>query len=168
MTSRASNLALVAEAPTVFVGYPWAPYDRDEYKACYRVLERKYGVTFVFAEERLTTEYVLVKIEQLMVVAQFCIFDLSGKNFNVGVEYGLARGLRLETYVAFNPTLGVDEEPSDLRGLDSLRYKTLGELRDGLDRLLGSALAPEERARRERASRAPIDRELFDEELARE
>jgi hypothetical protein len=153
----------------VFVAYPWAPYDRDEYKARYRALENKHDVTFEFAEDRLTTEQLLVKIEVVMTGADFCVFDFTGFNPNVALEYGMARGLRLEAYVAFSSKEGERDVPSDVRGIDSLRYETLDQLQAQLDTFLAQALAPAERERRSRTgTAAPPDQERFDEELARE
>lgn len=152
----------------MFVAYPWAPYDRDEYKRTYRALEQKHDVTFEFAEDRLTTEQLMTKIENMMTRADFCIFDFTGFNPNVALEYGMARGLRLEAYVAFNPGDGERDVPSDVRGIDTLRYETLEQLNARLDTFLAQALAPKERERRGIALHAAPDLERFDEELARE
>lgn len=62
---------------SVFVAYPWSPYARDDYKSRYRRLERKHGVAFGFAEDRLTSEHLIAKIEAMMTAADFCIFDLT-------------------------------------------------------------------------------------------
>jgi len=153
---------------TVFVGYPWSPYDRDDYKRRYRSVEQKHGVQFVFAEDRLTSDHLIAKIEAMMITADFCIFDLTGLNPNVALEYGLARGLRLECYIAFNARVGERDVPSDLKGLDSLRYESLEELENRLDAFLSQAMAAEERRRRSQKSELPSrDEEQYDEELAR-
>ncbi len=154
---------------TIFVAYPWAPYDRDEYKMKYRALEAKHDVTFEFAEDRLTTDQLMSKIEGMMSRADFCVFDFTGFNPNVALEYGMARGLRLEAYVAFNPASGERDVPSDVRGIDSLRYTDLDDLGARLDAFLAQSLVPAERERRAQARPgATPDRERYDEELARE
>jgi hypothetical protein len=152
----------------VFVAYPWAPYDRDDYKARYRRLEEKYRAQFVFAEDRLTSDHLITKIESMMVAADFCVFDLTDLNPNVTLEYGLARGLRLESYIAFNPKFSQRDVPSDLKGFDSLRYESLDELEERLDPFLAQVLAAEERRRRARKPQLPSrDQEQFDAEFAR-
>ena len=153
----------------IFVAYPWVPYDRDDYKSRYRALEQKHDVIFEFAEDRLTTDQLIAKVEKMMSQVDFCILDLTDLNFNVALEYGLARGLRLEAYIAFHKTINNKEVPSDLRGLDSLRYQSLDELQSQLDSFLAQALSSEERLRRGQQPRAAApDAAKYTEEVSSE
>jgi hypothetical protein len=111
-------------------------------------------VSVVFAEDCLTSDHLITKIEGMMGAADFCVFDLTDINPNVMLQYGLARGLQLQTYIAFNPREGGHDVPSDLRGFDSLRYGSLDEYEQRLDAFLAQALSSEERRRR--ASRAEV------------
>ena len=130
------------ESRKVFVAYPWALYDnREAYKAAYIDLQRALDVKFVFAEERVSTGHVLDKIIDMINGADFGIYDVSGWNANVTLEYGVARGLNARAYIAFNPTkTDLGDVPSDVKGYDRLQYGDLSELTEKVSKVVGQEL----------------------------
>jgi hypothetical protein len=85
MTGR---IALVL--PVVFLGYAFKwPQIRDAVTAAANGI-----ATVICADDTLTSMHRLEKIQEMMLQADLCLFDLTGQNVNVATEYGIARGLR--------------------------------------------------------------------------
>lgn len=126
----------------IFIAYPWNLYqDREAYKNAYVQLEKALQVKFVFAEERVSTGHVLDKIIDMINGAAFGIYDVSSWNANVTLEYGVARGLNADAFIAFNPDkTDPDDVPSDVRGFDRLQYRTLDDLSDRVSALVAQEL----------------------------
>lgn len=126
----------------IFVAYPWALYeDRTAYKRAYTTMERALNVKFAFAEQRVTTGTVLEKIINMIEDSKFGIYDVSGWNANVTMEYGVARGLGADAYIAFNPDkTDPGDVPSDVRGYDRLQYRELDELSAAVESLVVQVL----------------------------
>lgn len=86
------------------------------------------------ADTELTNLQLLDKIEKMMGAADLRLFDVTGHNVNVAVEYGIARALQLAPLLLYckderyAPHDGQEDVFSDLRGMDSLRYETFEEL----------------------------------------
>lgn len=130
---------MTGSALTVFVGYPWgSAVEREQYKAAYEhVRARVPGVVFKFAEDRISDRHVLEHIEGLIRDCDLGIYDVTGWNPNVTLEYGLARGLKQPALIAFNPRLtNIHDVPSDVRGFGRLQYESLDELSQRLFSLL--------------------------------
>ncbi len=90
----------------IFVAYPWELYeDRTAYKRAYTTSEKALNVKFDFAEQRVSTGTVLEKIVEMIESAALGIYDVSGWNANVTLEYGVAIGLSSKRFIAFNPAL---------------------------------------------------------------
>jgi hypothetical protein len=126
----------------VFVAYPWGLYDdRDFYKKAYTDLQKALNVKFVFAEERVSSGHVLDKIIDMINGADFGIYDVSGWNANVTLEYGVARGLSAKAYIAFNPEkTDLEDVPSDVKGYDRLQYTSLTELSEKVANVVAQEL----------------------------
>jgi hypothetical protein len=136
-----STTAPAAADPTpraVFVAYPWSAYpNREAYKAAYTSLEIELSVKFVFAESRLSVRHVLEKIDEMIDSTAFGIYDLTGWNPNVALEYGIARGRSRPAYIAFNPTIGNSTDvPADVRGYDRIQYADFSQLTSEVRRLV--------------------------------
>ncbi len=121
-----------SQSRSIFVAYPWQLYtNRANYKKAYTKLEKALSVKFVFAEERIAAAHVLDKITSMIEETVFGIYDVSGWNPNVTLEYGIARGIGAPSYIAFNPDkTTLSDVPSDIRGYDRLQYTDFDELSD--------------------------------------
>jgi hypothetical protein len=126
----------------VFVAYPWKLYSNPTaYKRAYTKLQRALSVRFVFAEERISSGHVLDKIAEMIEQTAFGIYDVSGWNPNVTLEYGMARGIGALTFIAFNPEKTDREDvPTDVRGFDRLQYTDFDELSDAVATLVRQEL----------------------------
>ncbi|MFF7171631.1 hypothetical protein [Streptomyces pseudovenezuelae] len=117
---------------TIFVAYPWSSVrpSRAEYKKALKDVEKGFQVRFQFAEQSLTSGTVLDKIRGMIDSAAFGIYDLTGFNPNVTLEYGLALGMGRKAFIAFNPTVTptAKDVPSDVRGWDRFEYGDLNDL----------------------------------------
>lgn len=122
----------------IFVAYPWELYeDRTAYKRAYTTSEKALNVKFDFAEQRVSTGTVLEKIVEMIESAALGIYDVSGWNANVTLEYGVAIGLSSKRFIAFNPALtDAGDVPTDVRGYDRLQYKDLDELSTAVEDLV--------------------------------
>jgi hypothetical protein len=122
----------------IFVAYPWDLYpDRTAYKRAYTTSERALNVKFDFAEQRVSTGTVLEKIVEMIESAALGIYDVTGWNANVTLEYGVAVGLGSTRFIAFNPaSTDVNDVPSDVRGYDRLQYGDLDELSTAVEDLV--------------------------------
>lgn len=125
----------------IFVAYPWALYDRVRYKRAFTTVQKALNVQFIFAEERVSTGHVLDKISGMIESCAFGIYDVSGWNANVTLEYGIARGLNADAYIAFNPSkTDLSDVPSDVRGYDRLQYDDLDDLKSAVEGLVVQVL----------------------------
>lgn len=121
----------------IFVAYPYKLYDTKDYRRPYKDVESAFGVTFVFADQKITDLHILQKIHNYIRESNFSIFDISGWNPNVTLELGLALGLSERSFIAFDPTkTELNEVPSDLRGVDRIQYQSFAQLSDELAKLL--------------------------------
>jgi hypothetical protein len=129
-------------ARDIFVAYPWTLYSsRATYKKAYTSLEKGLAVRFIFAEERISSGHVLEKIESMIRETAFGIYDVSGWNPSVTLEYGIARGMRAKSFIAFNPDItAVQDVPTDVRGYDRLQYTDVEELSDRVAELVAQEL----------------------------
>lgn len=129
----------------VFVAYPWTLYsNRASYKRAFTKLQKALAVKFIFAEERISSGHVLEKIAEMIEQAAFGIYDVSGWNPNVTLEYGMARGLGAITFIAFNPDkTKIGDVPTDVRGYDRLQYTDFDELSEAVATLVRQQLGKE-------------------------
>jgi hypothetical protein len=67
----------------------------------------------------------LETIKELIVEADFSLFDLSGWNANVALELGLAHGLRRKPYYILSNRSMNSDVPSDIQGLQRIEYVEL-------------------------------------------
>lgn len=122
-----------ADRRQVFVAYSYRLYPKADYRKLYKAIEKKYDVTFIFADEKITNMHIMKKIETFIRGSDFCVFDISGWNPNVTLELGFAMALGDEWYIALDPSkTEVREVPSDLRGLDRIEYSSYDELENKL------------------------------------
>lgn len=129
---------------TVFVAYPWRIYtNRAAYKKAYTILEKPLAVSFVFAEARISSGTILDKIIGMIEEADFGIYDVTGWNPNVTLEYGIARGMAATAFVAFNPDrTEMADVPTDVRGYDRLQYSDFDGLSEAVATLVAQELGP--------------------------
>jgi len=124
-------------AKQVFVAYPYSLYDTADYRRPFTDLQKAFKISFVFADEKITTLHILQKIARHITSSRFGIYDVSGWNANVALELGLAYGLGEKAYVIANPSKHpAGEVPSDLRGLDRVQYGSFTELRATVERII--------------------------------
>ena len=122
----------------IFVAYPYALYDKSDYRRACQRAGRAFGVKVVFADEHIVSEPILAKIRRSIQIADFSVFDISGWNPNVTLEWGMAYALGVRRYIFYNPDHDtVLDVPSNMRGLDRMQYRTFSELENGLTLLLG-------------------------------
>lgn len=134
----------VATRRKVFVAYSYQLYPGGEYRACFSRIGERYGVDFVFADTRVTSEQVFEKISQMIRESTFSLFDISDWNPNVTLELGFARGIGHPWFILVDPSKSngrIQEAPADLRGIGRVQYDSLGALEAGLSRLMQQQFA---------------------------
>jgi hypothetical protein len=141
------------QPPTrVFVAYPWKVHeDRDAYKDTFTAIAPYLNASFVFAEDEITPGHILGKITRMIEETAFGIYDLTGWNANVTLEYGIALGLKVDAFIIYNPAKEPDV-PTDVRGYERSDYTTLAELSDKIINIVAprtGASPPRVRAERD-------------------
>jgi hypothetical protein len=126
-----------ARKKQVFVAYSYKLYPKEDYRRVYKDLEKKFDVTFIFADEKITNMHIMKKIESYMRASDFSIFDISGWNPNVTLELGFAMAAGDNWDIAIDPQrTEVNEVPSDLRGLDRIQYSSYSDFGSRLSVLM--------------------------------
>jgi hypothetical protein len=120
----------------IFVAYPYI-LPADDYRHPFLELEESFPVKFVFADAEITNRQILDKITTMIRNSRFSLFDITGWNPNVTLEFGIAVGGSRDYYLLFNPDQSPDGAvPADLGGLDRIQYRSYHELSAGLTKLL--------------------------------
>jgi hypothetical protein len=90
-----------------------------------------------YADRFTAPDMLLRKIEWQLSECDLAVFDFTGRNANVTLEFGLARAAHRPLVVAVCSD-AVDTLPSDVQGFDQLRYGDVSELgrklREGFER----------------------------------
>jgi hypothetical protein len=132
-----TEAAPVVPSKSIFVAYAYTLYDKKDYRNAFSSLEKDYGVTFIFADQKITNMHILQKIRSYIQACDFSIFDISGWNPNVTLELGIALTMSNNWYICFNPhKTPVEEVPSDIKGIDRIEYTGFTELNEKLTVLL--------------------------------
>jgi len=126
----------------VFVGLPWKNV-RKRYDNVIPKLERKYPVhfTLVGRNDGQDAADLFEIIKQRIEASSYGVFDATGGNANVSLEYGYAEGLEvpraifLSAHKAANRNSAGSPIISDLTGKRRVQYKTEQTLLKELERL---------------------------------
>jgi predicted nucleotide-binding protein len=147
-----TTLATIAAMtkPRVFVAYPYS-FSKADYRRAFREVGKAYGVTFTYADEKITNKQILEKIEGMIEEAEFSIFDVTTWNPNVALELGIVRGKGADYYILFNPKSDQGDVPSDLGGIDRLQYTDYTQLSEEVSRLMRQQFGAPSRERDEAA-----------------
>jgi hypothetical protein len=124
--------------PSIFVAYPYS-ISKDDYRDAYATVAaefERFEISFVYADEEITSKHILEKITSMMEAAEFSLFDITHWNPNVALELGLAIGRRLDYYILWNPSAEQEHPPADIGGIDRIQYEDFAQLREGLGRLM--------------------------------
>ena len=125
----------------VFVGLPWRNV-RPRYESCIDNLEKKYPLhfTIVGRKDAQDAEDLLEVIKTRIDTSSYGIFDATGGNANVSLEYGYAeaidlpRAIYLSTHKAASSSKG-SAIISDLSGKRRIEYKNETSLKVQLESL---------------------------------
>lgn len=138
----------------IFVAHNFSNPPLRNYRAAFKRVEQKRQVDFVFADEIHAADHLLEQIEEMIVSADACLFDLTTANHNVFLELGFARGKGKSHYLLFRPARGIfwklgfvegfADVPTDIRGQRVLQYRSARSLALQLDDLVqGLILEPD-------------------------
>jgi len=124
----------------VFVGLPWKNV-RPKYGRRIERLAKKYPLyfTIVGRDDDQSAEALFEIIKQRIASSSFAIFDATGGNANVSLEYGYAEGLEVPRAIFLSARKAAQRcagEPiiSDLTGMRRVQYKTESRLSAELDK----------------------------------
>lgn len=118
----------------VFVAYPFRYYPKDVYRPIFQRIEQERRFKAVYADDTLTGQHLLEKIGKILRGVELAIFDLTTWNANVALELGVAYGLRVtegrpDSWILYSVAEGHEKDvPTDVRGIDSVRYTDLADL----------------------------------------
>jgi hypothetical protein len=151
----------------IFVAHDFTRPPIRNYREPFRRVAEKHTIEFVFADEIHAADHLLEQIEEMIVQADACLFDLSSANRNVFLELGFARGRGKPHYLLFRPASsllwklglvdGLPEVPTDIRGQRVLRYFTSRSLRLQLDDLVAELLTRSDLSGQQQMLEARVD-----------
>jgi hypothetical protein len=124
----------------VFVGLPWKIV-RPKYERIIPTLEKKYPLhfTIVGREDSQNAEALFEVIKQRIETSSHAVFDATGGNANVSLEYGYAEGIEVPRTIFLSTRKAAQkaEDPiiSDLTGIRRVQYKTEAKLEAQLRKL---------------------------------
>lgn len=129
----ASNRAFTANQ--VFVGLPWKNV-RARYEKVIHKLEQKYPLHFsiVGRNDGQDALELFEIIKQRIAASSHAIFDATGGNANVSLEYGYAEGIEVPRVILLSSHKAAQKVPagspiiSDLGGKRRIQYKTEASL----------------------------------------
>jgi len=114
----------------VFVGLPWKNV-RAKYERLIRRMEMKYPLyfTIVGRNDGQTAEDLFEIIKTRIALSSVALFDATGGNANVSLEYGYAEGLGIDRVIYVSTHKAASHTPgnpiiSDLGGKRRVQYKT--------------------------------------------
>ena len=133
-------------AMRIFVAHDFSNPPLRNYRAAFKRVEQKHQIDFVFADEIHAADHLLEQIEDMIVGADACLFDLTTANHNVFLELGFARGKGKSLYLLFRPARGIlwklgfvqgfSDVPTGIRGQRVLHYRSSRSLALQLDDLV--------------------------------
>lgn len=126
----------------VFVGLPWKNV-RPKYDHVIPALEKKYPLhfTIVGRNDAQLAEDLFEIIKQRIASSSFAVFDATGGNANVSLEYGYAEGLEVPRAIFLSAHKAAQKQTagnpiiSDLVGKRRVPYKTEKALSNELHKL---------------------------------
>lgn len=127
------------------MAYPYS-YDDRGYRELLAAQESAFYIRFRFANDTPHAAHIADKVRDLILRSRLSVFDLSGWNPNVALEYGIALGMRLQPsriWLLLN-TAESSDVPSDLRGFAQNRYDSIEDLARKLPTWLASRFRPRE------------------------
>jgi hypothetical protein len=121
----------------VFVVMPFASEFDDVYVLGIREVAEKLGVAAERADEIEHNENILEVVQESIRRSDAVIADISGRNPNVLYEVGYAHAVGRPTVLLCRKEEAI---PFDLQSMNQIRYASIGELRDRLERRLKKML----------------------------
>ncbi|MBE7522109.1 MAG: hypothetical protein HS109_06965 [Burkholderiales bacterium] len=126
----------------IFVGLPWKTV-RPKYEKIIPTLEKRYPLyfTIVGRNDAQHAEDLFEIIKQRIASSSYAVFDATGGNANVSLEYGYAEGLEVPRAIFVSAHKASQRASagapiiSDLHGKRRVQYKTEGSLSAELHRL---------------------------------
>ncbi len=126
----------------VFVGLPWKTV-RPKYERAIDKLEKKYPLHFsiVGRNDGQDAKALFEVIKERIASSSYAVFDATGANANVSLEYGYAEGVDLPRAIflsdhkAAQRTTAGSPIISDLTGMRRVQYKTEAALQKELEKL---------------------------------
>ena len=114
----------------VFVGLPWK-ITRPKYERCIQKLGKKYPLYFVIVgrDDGQDARDLFELIKQRIASSSYAVFDATGGNANVSLEYGYAEGIEVPKAIFLNDHKSSQKSTagtpiiSDLMGQKRVPYK---------------------------------------------
>jgi hypothetical protein len=126
---------------SVFVACPYTLFPLPDYKKVFETVAKAYPVTFKFADEQITNQYILTKISNYIREHDISLFDITGWNANVSLELGIAVGMGKRYFILLNTHIDRNREaPSDIQGIERIQYTSNQELEAKISILLKQEL----------------------------
>ena len=125
----------------VFVGIPWKNV-RPRYEKVIHKLEQKYPLYFAIVgrKDGQDAQELFELIKLGIAASSYAIFDATGGNANVSLEYGYAEGMEVPRAIFLSSHKAAQKDSagspiiSDLGGKRRIHYKTQGKLAVELDK----------------------------------
>jgi len=124
LTSRICSVEIKNDPNLVFIAMPIRPEYEDVFKSIENVLS-EFNFRAWIAQREPRRGHILCKICEKIQTSGLGIFEITDLSPNVMLELGLSYGVGKSILLI---TKFIEKVPSDLRGLEVIEYRNLGEL----------------------------------------
>lgn len=138
LTKKICPTVIRPDTSLFFVAMPIRPEYDDVLKKIDSVLEKN-GLKAWVAQREVRAGHILCKICEKIQTCENGIFEITEVRPNVMLELGLAYGLGKSIVLI---TKSASKVPSDLRGLEVIEYRNLGELEKKLGQYISMSVVP--------------------------
>lgn len=125
LTGSGCNKHLKKQSNLYFVAHRFTKKRKKTLRKAIETALEKFELIPFYADDEVKSQHVACKICEKIRISKFGIFDISGGNPNVTFELGLAWGFGKSLLIIAKRRY---VSPSDLRGLDILKYESYKDL----------------------------------------
>jgi len=112
-----------------FVAHEFSRWKRDDLREAIEEAFKGRRLKAYYADIEVREKHILEKIEERILMTQFCIYDVTNSNPSVCLELGIAIGAKKPYYIICEKGTKL---PADLQGLDRIEYESYKQLSEEL------------------------------------
>jgi len=132
---RCAHFPIKIVQNSFFIAEPFDKEREEREKAIFQVIK---GYPYIIADQKALNIAITCKICRDIQSAQFGIVDITNLNENVLIELGMLYGFKKPTVILVKSGETVINIPSNIVGIEQVRYKDFNELSNKLEKVIGN------------------------------